>query len=202
VIVAAVTQSQRFDPSEPTLRLLSPSCDLGAILFKRRNQRFFVNACVHTLLLQLEPVSFNYHDGSFRLHLQFQKATTTCGSQFNKLGFDVLKQMGNNVYTIRSTRDRCHISPEDCALVLIKRPAAAAALCTWGSITATSLICPPTSVAGSKCSECVCSHLFSSLLCQRIFTGCCGNNLGKWKRSGKGRRGSFKQSEKLSMTNQ
>jgi hypothetical protein len=67
-------------------------------------------------------------DGSFRLHLQFQKATATRDSQFNKLGFNVLKQMCNNVHTIRSTRDRCHISPEDCALVLIKRPAAAAAL--------------------------------------------------------------------------
>jgi hypothetical protein len=49
---------------------------------------------------QLEPVSGNYDDGPFRLNIRFQKATATRGSQFNKLGFDVLEQMGHNVYAI------------------------------------------------------------------------------------------------------
>ena len=51
---------------------------------------------------QLEPVSGNYDDGPFRLNIRFQKATATRRSQFNKLGFDVLKQMGHNVYAIES----------------------------------------------------------------------------------------------------
>jgi len=53
-------------------------------------------------LTQLEPVSGNYDDGPFRLNIRFQKATATRRSQFNKLGFDVLKQMGHNVYAIES----------------------------------------------------------------------------------------------------
>ena len=59
-----------------------------------------MNVCVHNLSLQLEPVSSNYDDGPFRLNLRFQKATATRGSQFNKLGFDVLKQMLHIVYAI------------------------------------------------------------------------------------------------------
>ncbi len=51
---------------------------------------------------QLEPVSGNYDDGPFRLNIRFQKATATRGSQFNKLGFDVLQQMGHNVYAVDS----------------------------------------------------------------------------------------------------
>ena len=58
-----------------------------------------------TLLLlfaQLEPVSGNFDDGPFRLNIRFQKATATRRSSFNKLGFDVLEQMGHNVYAIES----------------------------------------------------------------------------------------------------
>ncbi len=52
--------------------------------------------------MQLEPVSGNYDDGPFRLNLRFQKSAATRGSQFNKLGFDVLEQMGHNVYAIEA----------------------------------------------------------------------------------------------------
>jgi hypothetical protein len=133
--------------------------------------RAFANACVDTMTMAPSRI---------RLHLHFQKATATLGSQFIKLGFDVLKQMGNHVHTIdaRSLRHQSQGSDSYlflcsgslmlpgpglpcvdggqklCSLVLpfkkargvrtrpddqIKRPAAAAALCTWGSITAASL---------------------------------------------------------------
>ena len=47
-------------------------------------------------------MSGNYDDGPFRLNLRYQKATATRGSQFNRLGFDVLRQMGHNVYAIEA----------------------------------------------------------------------------------------------------
>ena len=47
-------------------------------------------------------MSGNYDDGPFRLNLRYQKATATRGSQFNRLGFDVLQQMGHNVYAIEA----------------------------------------------------------------------------------------------------
>jgi hypothetical protein len=59
-------------------------------------------SCSLAALLQLEPVAGNYDDGPFRLNVRFQKATATRSSQFNRMGFDVLEQMGHNVYAVEA----------------------------------------------------------------------------------------------------
>jgi hypothetical protein len=107
IVVTGGTMSQIFlnrnfltqVPQHRSLHVRTRSRSVFSLCFRPNHYR--VRLFTFSFV-QLQPVSGNYDDGPFRLNIRFQKATATRRSQFNRLGFDVLEQMGHNVYAIDS----------------------------------------------------------------------------------------------------